>query len=190
MTIAQIELQSFFLALLAAVLGFISAAAVDVIKDWNTRRRMRGALYREIGEMYGTLRWAVRTLNKPENTWYDLSSIFKILQVILRADTYTNVKTQPVSTFGIKDFQTISSVYILFSSFSFHLQNFGVNSEAFEGNTDDQISKLSSACEKVIDTVEGAIVDLDKQLLLAVSAGSGAQKELKELFKKVEKANT
>jgi hypothetical protein len=87
--IAQIELQLFFLALLAAVLGFISAAAVDVIKDWNRWRRMRGALYREIGEMNGTLRFALTILNKPETTWPDLSSIYDILQDVLHADTYT-----------------------------------------------------------------------------------------------------
>ena len=71
---------------------------------------MRGALYREIGEMNGTLRFALTILNKPETTWPDLSSIYDILQHVLRADTYTNVKTQPVSTFGIKDFPTINTV--------------------------------------------------------------------------------
>ena len=72
MIIAQIELQSFFV-LLAAILGFISAAAVDLIKDCSTRRRMRRALYREISDMYFTLRFTVRTLNTI-TTWGDLSS--------------------------------------------------------------------------------------------------------------------
>jgi hypothetical protein len=94
-----------------------------------------------------------------------------------------------VSTFGIKDFPTINTVYVTFSSYSLYFHVFGVNSEAFEDNTDDQISKLKSACENLIDTVEEAIADLDKKLLLALSAGSGGQQGLKELFERVEKAN-
>ncbi len=50
MTILELTpFQQSAITLLAAVLGFASAAGVDVLKDMNARRHLRRALYREVG---------------------------------------------------------------------------------------------------------------------------------------------
>jgi hypothetical protein len=87
-----------------------------------------------------------------------------------------------VSTFGIKDFPTINTVYVTFSSYILYFHVFGVNSETFEDNTDDQISKLKSACENLIDTVEEAIADLDKNYFWRCLLG-GQSRVLKSCLK-------
>ncbi|MGB7900946.1 MAG: hypothetical protein WCG09_00635 [Halobacteriota archaeon] len=186
MTIAQIELQSFFLVL-AAILGFISASAVDLIKDWNARRRMRGALYREIGEMYYTLRWAVDGLKEGVENWSVLSVTYELLQHILGADAYVAAKALPVLSYRIKDFPKISVVYTEFSMYNTFCRGLGVYSLAFRDNTDDQTAKLKTACESVIDIVEEQIKRLDRELLLKASRPE-AQRDLRELFERVEKA--
>ena len=188
MTIAQIVLQSYFLALLAAILGFISASAVDLIKDWSARRHMRGALYREIGEMYYTLRWAVRGLEDGVENWSVLDVTYDHLEHILSgADAYVAAKALPVLSYRIKDFPEISVVYAAFSMYNTFCRGLGVNSDAFRDNTDDQTAKLKAACENIIDIVEGQIKRLDKKLLLKASRPE-AQSDLKELFERVKKA--
>ena len=50
--ILQIDLLQYFLILLAAILGFLSASVANILKDWSDRRRLRKALYSELITMY------------------------------------------------------------------------------------------------------------------------------------------
>jgi hypothetical protein len=149
---------------------------------------MRGALYREIGEMYFTLSWAVRELKDGVENWSVLSATYELLERTLSADTYTSAKALPVLTYGIKDFTKISVVYAIFSTYNMFFRHLGVNSEAFGDNTGDQTVNLKAACQSVINSVEGPITGLNKELLLAASRPA-AQGALKELFERAEKAN-
>ncbi|MGA7075329.1 MAG: hypothetical protein WBZ42_02095 [Halobacteriota archaeon] len=191
--ILQIDLLQFFLALVAAILGFLAASLAPFIKDWDDRRRLRRALYSEIIMMYDALSYISESSKRGNNlsrdnlddeAWKEgyvvVRRSYGYLKNALRGDTYSYAKALPALYYGIKDIKGIESVYIVLNRFfTIECEVLGLEMTHPRANPWNQMEALEFICTRTVNALDRLFKKgmLDKKLLFKESDPASDSRE-------------
>jgi len=99
---------------ITGVAGYVGGIFSDSIKEWIVRRRLRKALYIELGWMYSRLAFLEKTYRREpleESSFPTSLVVIANILISLRFDCFESAKKEPMKFMLLKDFSEIEDAY-------------------------------------------------------------------------------